>query len=42
VPQLNQSFAPVSPLSHALARDVAAHLAAVTAATWQARAPPVL
>jgi hypothetical protein len=40
--ELNQSFAPVSPLSHALARDVAAHLAAVTAATWQARAPPVL
>lgn len=42
VPELNQSFAPISPLSHALSRDVAAHLAAVTAAPWQARAPPVL
>jgi hypothetical protein len=40
VPLLNQSFHFDSPLSQALARDVFAHLAAVTAAPLSARAPP--
>jgi hypothetical protein len=40
--ELNQSFAFSSPLSQALSRDTAAHIAAATAAPLSARAPPAL